>query len=260
MEFDKYKLYLDSVQSPDSDAEFLYKTYKEIRKKTPVLFREDFCGSFALACEWVKLNRCNRAIGVDIDSEPIHYGRENWLKKLKPDQQKRLTILVSDVLKCKAPLADVIAAMNFSYYLFKKRNDLKKYFAACRKGLKRDGILIVDCVGGPACQEPSEEKTKIGKSLIYYWEQESFDPVTNEAVFHIHFKRKGERKREHVFSYDWRMWTIPELREVMEDAGFKRTHVYWEGTTRSGTGDGKFKRVGTGEDCDCWIAYVVGEK
>ena len=73
-------------------------------------------------------------------------------------------------------------------------------------------------------------------------------------------KRKGEKKRERVFSYDWRMWTIPELKEIMEDAGFKKVHVYWEGSDEDGDGDGEFTRVTQGEECESWVAYVVGEK
>ena len=47
----------------------------------------------------------------------------------------------------------------------------------------------------------------------------------------------------------------------MLEAGFSRTHVYWEGTTRAGDGDGKFKRVEkSAEECEGWVAYVAGER
>ena len=78
---------------------------------------------------------------------------------------------------------------------------------------------------------------------------------------YIHYKVKGVKKKYlNVFSYDWRMWSVPELRELMEDVGFTDTHVYWEGTTDDGEGDGEFKSVSQGEDCESWIAYIVGEK
>ena len=51
-----------------------------------------------------------------------------------------------------------------------------------------------------------------------------------------------------------------EIRELMLEAGFKHTHVYWEGYTKSGDGNGIFKRTETGdEESDGWVAYVVGE-
>ena len=56
------------------------------------------------------------------------------------------------------------------------------------------------------------------------------------------------------------MWSIPELREMMLEVGFRKTYVYWEGTTRSGEGNGNFTRAEIGEECQAWIAYVVGEK
>ena len=49
-------------------------------------------------------------------------------------------------------------------------------------------------------------------------------------------------------------------REIMEEAGFKETRVYWEGTTEDGDGDGEFKAVTKGEDCEAWVSYVVGLK
>jgi hypothetical protein len=135
---------------------------------------------------------------------------------------------------------------------------LRLYFANVCKSLNKDGILIADCFGGKQCQAPIEDSNKLN-GFTYYWDQTDFDPVTNEALFHIHF-RVGGKKIERVFTYDWRMWTIPELREIMLEAGFKKTHVYWEGTAKDGTGNGVFTRTEKGESCDSWIAYVVAEK
>jgi hypothetical protein len=257
--FDKYSYYNRAVQSPDVDCEFISDCYKEIRGVRPQVLREDFCGAFAVCCEWVRRHKNNRAIGIDLDPEPIHYGQTHYLSQLKAEQKGRVEIVQGSVLTSRVEKADVVLALNFSYYLFKSRLMLRRYFTMARKGLKSKGLFIIDCFGGKDAQEANEESNKF-KDFTYYWDQTNFDPVSNEALFHIHFKLKGEKKRrEKVFSYDWRMWTIPEIREVMMEAGFKRTHVYWEGTTRRGDGDGNFKRVEKGEECDGWVAYVVGE-
>lgn len=257
--FDKYVYYNRAVQSPDVDCEFVYDCYKELRGTRPYILREDFCGGFAVCCEWVKRHKKNRAIGIDLDPEPIEYGKTHYLPKLKLEQQWRVEIEQGSVLTANTSKADIVLALNFSYYLFKSRLMLRQYFTKARKALKKDGLFIIDCFGGKDAQEANEESNKF-KDFTYFWDQVHFDPMSNEALFHIHFKLKGEKKRrERVFTYDWRMWTIPELREVMMEAGFKRTHVYWEGTTKSGEGDGDFKRVDRGEECDGWIAYVVGE-
>lgn len=260
-DFDKYYYYKKSVQSPENDVKFLRDAYKELKGKKPTTLCEDFCGTFSICCEWVKLNPEHKAIGIDLDPEPVEYGKQNYLSKLKPAQQARIKIFEGDILETDYPKADIIAAMNFSYYLFKKRADLVEYFKSCHARLAKGGILLCDSFGGSQCQEPNEEETEHEEDgFSYFWDQDSFDPVSNHAVFYIHFKRKGEKKREKVWTYDWRMWTLPEIREAMEEAGFKKTHVYWEGTTEDGEGDGDFKRVEKGEDCEAWVAYVAGEK
>lgn len=257
--FDKYEYYSKAVQSAESDVVFLRKAYRELRAKDPKVLREDFCGTFSLSCEWVKLNPRFEAFGVDLDPEPLEYGRLKHLPKLKPDQVKRLHLMEGNVLLSTLPQADLAIAMNFSYYIFKTRELMKQYFTNVYKSLKKDGVFILDCFGGSQCYDAIEETTD-HKSFKYYWDQTGFDPVTNRALFHIHFKLKGQKKVERVFTYDWRMWSIPELRELLHEVGFKRSHVYWEGTTRAGEGDGVFTRTEKGEACLSWIAYIAAEK
>jgi cyclopropane fatty-acyl-phospholipid synthase-like methyltransferase len=257
--FDKYEYYGKSVQSTEADTEFFLSTYKELKKKTPKVFREDFCGTYELSRTWVKMNKNNVAYGIDLDPEPIAYGRKVEAKDLTAEQSSRVKISKKNVLAPDLPSADIIGSLNFSHYIFKDRKTMKTYFENCYDSLNKDGIFIVDCFGGSEAQEPTEERTNHG-SYYYFWDQDSFDPVTNFAQFYIHFQIKGKRRIQKVFSYDWRIWSIPELRDLMEEVGFKKTHVYWEGTTRKGEGNGVFKRTETGEVCESWIAYVVGEK
>ena len=257
--FDKYEYYLASVQSPDTDAEFIEKTYREINKKKPEVFREDFCAAFALCCSWVKRNQKHKAIGIDLDPEPLAYGREHYLSKLSKDEQSRVNLIEGDVLDKKLPRADVIAALNFSYFIFKKRTQLLDYFKACHHSLKTDGILIMDCFGGPDCMEPNEHETE-HDDFSYFWDQDTYNPINHHAQFYIHFKRKGEKKRKKVFSYDWRLWSLAELQDLAEEAGFKKSYIYWEGTDKDGEGNGIFKKSKEGEICGSWVAYMVAKK
>lgn len=252
--FNKYAYYTRAVQSPETDALFFQKTFQRLKGRPAKVFREDFCGTFALSAEWVKLNARNIAIGVDFDPEPLAYGGQR-----KSPDPRRLHLVQQNVLEGKLPAAELVVAINFSYFIFQKREILRQYFANVQKSLKPGGLFFIDAFGGSACQEPNEEETKL-RDFTYYWEQASFDPISSRAVFYIHFKLKGERKRERVFKYDWRMWSLPELREIMMEAGFKKTHVYWEGSTKSGKGNGIFTRREKGEACQGWIAYVVAEK
>ena len=256
--FDKYELYRKAVQSAENDVVFLRDTYKELKGKLPRVFREDFCGTFALSTEWIKLNPRHEAIGIDLDPEPMAYGRQHYLSQLKPDQQRRMRLIEGNVLDPHLPKADIVAAMNFSYFCFKSRDLMKNYISNALKTLNKDGILLMDIFGGSQCYDAIEDTIK-HDGFTYYWDQTNFDPVTNNALFHIHF-RVGGKKIEQVFTYDWRMWSISEIRDIMQEVGFKKAHVYWEGTAKDGSGDGNFTRVDHGESCQSWIAYIVGEK
>ena len=260
-QFDKYKLYTSSVQSPEADVDFIMNTYKGIYEKAPVTLREDFCGTFALCCEWAKLNEKHKAIGVDIDPEPLNYGRQNYLANLSQDQQLRVEIREDNVLTNEHVPADVVCALNFSYFAFKKRNILKNYFQKVYDSLNTDGIFILDCFGGGKCCEANEEETEYtDMKFSYFWDQHSYDPISNHAQFFIHFKRKGEKKRERVFSYDWRMWSLPELKDILAEVGFKNSYVYWEGNDDEGDGNGIFSKAAVGEECESWVAYIVSCK
>lgn len=269
-QFDKYELYRRAVQSAENDVKFILNTYNDIqksekasgkaakKKNSTVVLREDFCGTAALSTEWVKLSKSHKAYGVDLDPEPIAYAQSEYYPKLNTDQQKRLQYLEQDVLDRKIVHADIVLAMNFSYFCFKKREVMKSYFQNVYKSLNQNGVFICDVFGGSQCYDAIEDKNKF-KDFTYYWDQTSFDPITNEALFYIHFK-VGSKKIEKVFTYDWRLWSLRELRDIMSEVGFKKTHVYWEGTDRKGGGNGIFTRTETGEACLSWIAYIVGVK
>jgi hypothetical protein len=257
--FDKYDYYHRAVQSCEEDVKFLRRIYKNRHGKDAKVLREDFCGTFALSCEWVKLNQNFRSIGVDLDQEPLDYGRSHYWSQLTPDQQRRLSIKKNNVLSGRLPKADLVVAMNFSYCLFKTREQMKKYYGNVYKSLNRGGIFILDTFGGSHCYDSNVEVTR-HRGFTYYWDQAGFDPITNQAMFYIHFKPKGQKKISRVFSYDWRIWSIPEIREMLSEVGFRRTAVYWEGTTSTGGGNGVFRRTEKGESCESWIAYISAEK
>ena len=254
--FDKYFYYKKSVQSPPEDIQFFQKTYKHFFKKPAYIFREDFCGTFYLAYHWIQKHSKNKAIAIDADKEPLEYGNVHHLSKLKESQKKRLTVLNKNVLDKKLPKAEIITVSNFSYYALRERNLMLKYFKNIHKALLTKGLFIIDVLGGPDCEELSEEEVQ-HKNFSYYWDQDYFDPIKRTGRFYIHFKRKGEKKREKVFSYHWRLWSLPELKDILLEAGFSKVYIYWEGTNSKGEGNGIFKAENKADICDTWIAYLV---
>lgn len=257
---DRHRLYEAAVQDTEAEVEFLCDTYEQLRGRKPLLVREDFCGTAVAACEWVKQGPKNRAIGVDLDGEVLAWGREHHIAKLSADQQKRIAILQEDVLTTRPEPADVVLALNFSYWIFKTRERLRAYYANVRQGLAEGGIMIMDCYGGYDAYKEMREKRDVGR-FTYIWDQESYDPVSGDYVCHIHFRFPDGSQLHKAFSYHWRLWSLPELRELLIEAGFSRVTVYWQGTDEeTGDGNGEFTPVERGEADPAWIAYLVAEK
>lgn len=255
---DRYDLYQKSVQEPSCEIDFFDKAYKRLRGRKPVVLREDFCGTFAVSCEWVK-KRGRRAICVDIDPEPLAWGREHNLPELKPSARERLTILQQDVRTVGDEKVDVLCAENFSYWIFKTRDELRRYFEIARQNLADDGILVLDLMGGGECYiEESPDRRKL-KGFHYLWEMTAFDPFTHHATHTIGFELKDGSRMERAFEYSWRFWTIPEIRELLAEAGFARSTVFWEGEDEDGEGNGEWEPAERGTCDPSWIAYIVAE-
>ena len=88
---DRYDLYQRSVQEPECEVEFFDRVYLGINGRLPLVLREDFCGTFAVSSEWVK-KPGRVAYALDLDSEPLTWGREKNLAPLDPEAQARLHV------------------------------------------------------------------------------------------------------------------------------------------------------------------------
>ena len=262
---DRHRLYELSVQCVEAEIDFVDETYRKLRGRKARVLREDFCGTGNSSCEWVRRRRDNIAYGVDLDSEVLGWGRENRVGALKPDQRERVHLIEGNVLGAGTPAADVLLAMNFSYWIFKTRNDMRRYFRAARKNLKRDGLFILDFYGGSDSMKEMRERRPIkgprGQNFTYIWDQNRYDPISGDLLCHIHFAFPDGSKMEKAFSYEWRLWTMPEINELLLEAGFRKVTVYWEGTDeKTGEGDGEYTPAARGEADPAWISYVVAEK
>jgi len=258
-EADIHELYERAVQSVDVEVEFLRDTFRALRGRDPQSLREDFCGTAALSCEWVRTGNNRYAIGVDNDADVLDWGRRNRVARLTELARSRVKLLNDDVRTVAADPVDMVGAFNFSYYCFKTRDELRNYFASVREGLKADGIFFLDAFGGSEASDLVKEKTKLD-GFTYVWEQAVFEPVTGRILCHINFKFPDRSKIKRAFTYDWRLWTLPELRELLTEAGYSKVRVYWEGDDGEGGGNGEFTEHATGEADLAWIAYLVAEK
>lgn len=253
---DRHELYEQAVQCPEADIKFFERIYKARNQgNLPSSFREDFCGTAALAAEWVRKRKTNTAIGIDLDGPTLEWGRKRHHAPLGA-AGTRLTLLQKNVLEVTRPKCDVIAAMNFSYFIFKTRENLGAYFKVARRSLAPGGVFILDIFGGSEAQAETEEEKELD-GFNYYWDQHRFDPITHDTLFYIHFRLDDGRWLRRAFTYDWRFWTIPEVRELLSECGFE-SEVYWEGTDRTtGEGNGVFLKSTHQGSCPGWVAYIV---
>lgn len=256
---DIHELYEQSVQAVDAEVEFLDETFESLRGRKASSFREDFCGTASAACEWVRSAPGRTAIGVDNDPSVLEWGRKNRVGRLRKAARPRVELLHDDVRTVTTPPVDIVGAFNFSYYMFKTRAELRAYFERVHAALKPDGIFFLDAFGGSEGVDVMKEKTKLD-GFTYIWDQAKYEPVTGRIVCHIHFKFPDGSKIKRAFSYDWRMWTLPELRELLIEAGFSSARVYWEGEDDDGEFNGEFSETHTGFPDPAWVVYIVAER
>jgi hypothetical protein len=263
--YSKYELYEASVQDSDFELNFFQKVYRNTFGKKPISIREDFCSTFLNSVSWVKRNQENVALAVDINPTPLDYGKKTHLSKLSMEQKERIHLFQANVLDIRTRPVDLITVSNFSIFFLKQRKDMLAYFKNCHATLKNKGAIIFDMMGGEELPEKVEDvsnfKLADGTKAKYFWEHVKFNPINNDALFYIHFKVQGQKKMNRVFSYDWRMWSITEFRDLLMEAGFDDVHVYWEGDDSKGNGgNGVFTKVNNAQSCPIWLAYIVGIK
>ena len=253
---DRHELYQHSVQNVEAEIDFIDAEYESIRGRKASSLREDFCGTGNTSVEWIKRRKTNTAVGLDIDQPTLDWGEEHHLAKLSDDERSRVQLLNRTVLEPgDAGGTDCVLAMNFSYWLFKTRDELRGY------SIGKDGIFFLDHYGGSETMTETEETKKIdaggGRSFTYIWEQASYNPITGDMRCHIHFKFPDKTRMNKAFTYEWRLWTMVEIRELLSEAGFANVLVYWEGEDEDGDGNGEYEPTLEGEADPAFISYIV---
>ena len=255
---DRNICYEEAVQCAEAEIDIIDSIFKKLKKRQASTLREDFCGTTNTSCEWIKRRNTNTAICVDLDKDVLDWAKRNKLEKLTAEQSSRISLINENVLNVVNDPVDILLAMNFSYWIFKERKLMIEYYKKIRNALVDDGIFFSDAYGGYEAFQELKEKTK-NDNFTYIWDQHKYDPISGSAINHIHFKFKDGSKIKKAFTYEWRVWTLPEILEMLVEAGFKPT-VYWEQADEDGEGNGEFIPQTEGEADAGWIAYIVSQK
>lgn len=256
---DKHELYQLSVQDPEFEVTLLDRLFRRQRGRKALSMREDFCGTALFCSTWVKSHKERTAVGVDISKSVLAWGKKHNVAPLG-ESASRVTLLQQNVLEPIAKKFDACVAFNFSYWCFKERAVLLDYFRNVRRCLNKDGVFFLDAYGGYESYEPDlEEPRKVEGGFTYIWHQDKVCPITGNVLNHIHFEFKDKSKLRKAFSYDWRFWTLPEIQELLKEAGFKNVTVYWEDGDEDGDGTGVYRPRKTVVNEAGWVAYLVAQ-
>jgi SAM-dependent methyltransferase len=253
---DKHDLYQRSVQDAEAEIKFIDRVFRS-RDRKALTLREDFCGTALVCSRWAESDSARTSVGLDLDRDTLDWAIANNVSPLG-DAAKRVRLLEQDVC---APVGrgkqifDATLALNFSYWVFKTRDLMRAYFKNVLRSLKSDGVFILDSYGGWEAQEPMLEPRKIKGGFIYVWDQDGFDPISHDVLNHIHFEFKDGTKLEHAFSYDWRFWSLPEIQEILHEAGFEQVEIWWDDTADEEDADYKPRKHVSNQPG--WIAYIV---
>ncbi len=218
-EYNKHDLYELCVQSPKD----LIPLLRAVHGNEPMILGEDFSGTAALSHLWIEREQCT-SIAVDYDEESLN----------RRGNHDRIQKHLCDIREISDP-CDVLFVGNFSIGYMHTREELVEYLKHARQRLQSTGgVFICDTYGGESSYTLGgvhrAHPMPGGKLCRYTWEQHEADPITGMVTNLIHFRveRAGviEFELEDAFVYQWRLWSIPELRDAMLDAGFKETQVY----------------------------------
>ena len=265
---DKYDLYQRSVQSPEHEIPFIDRVFRKQFGRPAAILREDFCGTFLNSCHWVKTRKDRRAIGVDLDPQPLEWGRKHNLSQLSEAACQRVILLCQDVFAAKGPKADIVATLNYSFWYFDTRQRVREYFKAARRNLRQEGMLVLDMMGGSDTVVSEHiDKRKITepplirggpKTFTYRWEQTRFDPINHAMQCRIHFRFSDASRMDRAFEYNWRFWSIPEVRELLAEAGFDQSIVYWD--VSDNDDQDKYRPRERASNHPAWLAYIIAVK
>jgi hypothetical protein len=246
--FDLYELCV-------TDAPRLARFAKAAHGRKPRVLREDFSGTGALAKEWGRAY--GSAVAVDQDAKP--------LARVKGPNVRAVR---ADVLRCRVK-ADIIAATNFPLGYFHQRGDLVRYLKHARSCLNPRGVLLADLYGGRDAMKPLKIRRKLrgpaGQRVEYTWEQRETDPATNIVLDTLSFVVTASGKAKQypdAFVYHWRIWSIPEVRDAMMDAGCRAVDVYARmGDAIDSDGNLYVSLIQSGDELDeNYVVYVVGRR
>lgn len=254
-----HDLYERAVQDPQTEVRFVSNKFKTLRGRQATTLREDFGGTGIFSLAWARSRKERTAVSVDLDGPTQLWGMEHRVAKAPSHVQERVRFDRSNVLEGVGAPVDVAVAFNFSYWIFKTRAELRRYFEVVHNSLVEDGVLFLDAFGGLDVPQVDENRLE-HEDFTYIWEQRRYDALSHDFECAISFEFADGSEISSAFSYSWRLWSLVEIRELLEEAGFSKVNLYWERNDADGEGTGRFYLPKTADNEHVWWTYIAAEK
>ena len=252
-------LYQVSVQNIEPNLDLIADAFQRHAGKPLVHLREDFAGGGAYAIAWARRNEANHGYAVELDPTTIAWGLTHNAADFNRDARKRLHMIEGNVLDKHEPAVDAICALNYSWCTFKDADTLKRYFETVHASLNDGGVFVLDAFGGAALETAGEWPTDHG-AFVYVWHHEKWNADTRDLLAHMHFLFPDGSKRQNAFTYDWRVWTLDEIRQLLTDAGFGTLEAWTYARDEAGRETKQLVRLDGDPDPRGWSAYLVAPR
>ncbi len=251
LKLNRHDLYERCVQNPAVVVRLLRAIHGG-DPTPPLRLREDFSARARVSRQWCRDVPAGTATAVDLDPSLLR----DLLTKHARSTPPRVKAIAGNALRLpvRPASADIVFVGNFSIGEIHDRPTLVKYLRDSAARLAPGGVFICDTYGGesafrtgsvqrthPWARPDSRPVGQIRRAsrpskstadlrIRYTWEQREANPLSGMVTNAIHFRvfRGSEVIGEitDAFIYHWRLWSVPELRDAMAQAGFASSDVY----------------------------------
>lgn len=265
------ELYRLSVQHPLAEVAFIDRVWEHYHPDDadgPLLLREDFAGTCAVAAAWVRSDPDRQAMAVELDDATAAWADAQWAGCPRCDED--LHIVQADVMDIRQPATQVTVALNFSTLIYHDPDTLCAYLTHAHDALDPGGLLILDLFGCAPDRAvtrqsrtiaPEDDGPTTGEPFTYTWEQRAYDPDTRRIDCRIHFALADGTRLDDAFVYDWTLWPMHVLLGLMRRAGFKIAEAWGQNEADradDGSPAGRFSVLHGEPAGGDWVAYLVG--
>ncbi len=268
------ELYRLSVQHPLAEVAFidrLWAHYHPDDADGPLLLREDFAGTCAVAAAWVRSDPDRQAMAIELDAPTAAWAESRWAGCPRCDED--LHLVQADVMDVAEPATHVTVALNFSTLIYHDEASLCAYLTHAHDALEPGGLLILDLFGcdpgltttrqsRTVTPEDDAEPTECGP-FAYTWEQRAYEPISRRIDCRIHFAIADGSRLADAFVYDWTLWPMQTVLGLLRQAGFCLAEAWGPDTTDradDGTPSGGFSVLADEPAGVDWVVYLVGVK